>query len=76
MDEGHAMTPFDLELLLPLLQSPRKAVTMSIDIFIGGIVAQIISNKKISCFFDWIDPGQSQLIVSFVEFGLKRPLEV
>lgn len=49
---------------------------MSIYVLVSCIVSKVISDKKISNFFDRIRPGETKLIVSLVEFGLKWPFKV
>lgn len=49
---------------------------MCVNIFIGGIITKVIPHKEISQILDRVIPGEPQLIVSLVEFGLKRPLKV
>lgn len=74
--ERNSSAPFNFVFFFIFVEPPSKTVCMGIDVFVGGIVSEIVPNVEISNFFDGIRPSQSKLIVSFVEFGLKGPLGI
>lgn len=74
--ERNPSAPFNFVFFFIFVEAPSKTVCMGIDVFVGGIVTEIVPNIEVSDFFYGIRPGQPELIVPLVEFGLEGPLGI
>ena len=56
MNEGNSVTVLELVALFVLIQAHRKAVAVSIDIVVCGIVGGVVFEEKVSILFDGVGP--------------------
>ena len=76
MNERDPITPLGLILFSVFVEPEGDPIGTGINILIGGIVACVKTNEKVPDLFDRVGPGETELVVSFVEFGLQGPLHV
>ena len=70
MNERYSIAQLYFIILPIFIEPPGETIAVCIDVLVGGIVARIIPDEKISMFSDRIIPRQSKLIIPFIEFSL------